>query len=126
MFEAQSPAHGPRQVAGEGQTQSQAASARAALGGSLGAALEGLEHPLGIRDKVSRVQANRSGQSRRHLRRLNHSLCPRGQAQELVLGAFPFVARYGREWIDELLEELDPLAAEHLSVDLGPSLLSSR
>jgi hypothetical protein len=70
-------------------------------------------------DKVSRVQANRSGKGRKHLRRLNQSLCPRGEAQERVFGAFPFIARYGRGWIDELLGELDAVASEHVLVHLG-------
>lgn len=71
-------------------------------------------------EKVARVQANRAGKGRRHVRRLNHGLCPRGEPQERVLGAFPFVARFGRRWIDELLEELDPLASEHVLVHLEP------
>lgn len=76
-------------------------------------------------EKVARVQANRAGKGRRHQRRLNQGLCPRGQPQEQVFGAFPFVARFGRSWIDELLDELDPLAGEHLVVHLEPEKRAS-
>jgi hypothetical protein len=36
-----------------------------------------------------------------------------------VLGPLPFVARFGEEWIAELLGEIDPLAPEHMVVSLA-------
>ncbi|MCB9914485.1 MAG: bacillithiol biosynthesis cysteine-adding enzyme BshC [Planctomycetes bacterium] len=71
-------------------------------------------------DKIARVEANKGGKGRRHLRRLNQWLCPRGEAQERVLGPLYFVAAYGRDWIGELARELDPFTAEHLVVHLEP------
>ena len=68
--------------------------------------------------KVSRVESNRTGKGQRHLRRLNQWLCPKGSAQERVLGPLPFVATYGSGWIDELTLELDPFASEHHAVFL--------
>lgn len=58
--------------------------------------------------KGERVHDNSAGKGRRHVRRVENSLLPRGQAQERVLGALPFVARFGTGWIDELLARFDP------------------
>jgi len=71
-----------------------------------------------LAEKASRVDADRSGRGGRHLRRLNHALCPHGQAQEQVLGPLPFVARFGRAWLDALCAELDPFCSEHLLIEL--------
>lgn len=65
--------------------------------------------------KVARYEANTQGKGRRHVRRLNQWLCPRGEAQERVLGPLFFVAGYGKSWIDELAQELDPFSSEHLA-----------
>jgi bacillithiol biosynthesis cysteine-adding enzyme BshC len=73
-------------------------------------------------EKAERVHQNRSGKGKRHERRLNNSLYPRGLPQERVLGPFQFVASFGEEWIPELLNELNPLGSEHLVVELGPDL----
>ena len=67
-----------------------------------------------LAEKVQRVQSNRTGKSLRHLRRLNHGLCPNGAPQEDVFGPFPWVARFGSCWIDEFLAQLDPFTVEHL------------
>lgn len=75
-----------------------------------------------LAEKAERVHQNRSGKGKRHERRLNNSLFPRGLPQERVLGPFQFVARFGEDWIGELLAELNPLGSEHLVVDLGPDL----
>lgn len=77
-------------------------------------------------DKVSRSEANHSGKGHRHLRRVNNTLAPRGRAQERILGPLPFVASYGRSWIDELVGELDPFASEHHAVFLGDPLQRER
>jgi uncharacterized protein YllA (UPF0747 family) len=69
-----------------------------------------------ICEKAERVHANRSGRGKRLVRRATNTLCPRGELQERVLGALPFVARYGREWIDELFAKLAPLESGHLAI----------
>lgn len=58
--------------------------------------------------KGERVHHNSSGKGRRHVRRVENSLLPRGEAQERVLSALPFVARFGTGWIEELLARFDP------------------
>jgi bacillithiol biosynthesis cysteine-adding enzyme BshC len=75
-----------------------------------------------LAEKAERVHQNRSGKGKRHERRLNNSLYPRGLPQERVLGPFQFVARFGEDWIRDLFDELNPLSSEHLVVDLGPEL----
>jgi len=67
-----------------------------------------------VAKKAERVHANQSGHGRRHERRANHALFPRGGPQERALGPLPFVAKFGLDWLDELLEELDPFAPEHV------------
>ena len=69
--------------------------------------------------KAERAHANRSGKGRRHERRVNHALFPRGGAQERSLGPAPYIARFGRGWVDELLDELDPFALEHIHCSLS-------
>ena len=68
--------------------------------------------------KAERVHANRAGKGKRQLRRLNHTLFPRGTPQERVLGPLGLTARWGRAWIDHLFEELPAGGAEHLVVHL--------
>lgn len=70
--------------------------------------------------KAERVQQNKSGKGRRHERRVNNALVPRGVPQERLLGPVQTIARFGDAWIGELLAELDPLPREHLVVHLGP------
>ncbi len=69
-----------------------------------------------ICEKAERVHANRSGRGKRLVRRVSNNLCPRGELQERVLGALPFVARFGRAWIDELFHALGPFESGHLVV----------
>jgi hypothetical protein len=64
--------------------------------------------------KGERVHQNSTGKGRRHVRRLENTLRPRGLLQERVLGPLPFVARYGADWIDALYAELDPFDPNHL------------
>jgi uncharacterized protein YllA (UPF0747 family) len=72
-----------------------------------------------LAEKGARVHQNKSGKGRRHERRVNNALFPRNQPQERVLGPLPFVARFGEDWIGELLAEIDPLAPEHMVVNLA-------
>ena len=69
--------------------------------------------------KAERVHANQAGRGRRHFRRLNHGLFPREQPQERVRGIVEFAARFGTGWLDDLLDEFEPLPTEHLVVHLG-------
>lgn len=73
--------------------------------------------------KAERVQQNRSGKGRRHERRANNSLVPRGLPQERVFGPLALVAAHGVEWIGDLLGQIDPLPREHLVVHLGADLV---
>ena len=72
-----------------------------------------------VAEKAARVEANRSGSGRRHVRRCNHALFPRGGAQERSLGPLPYMARFGTDWIDDLLRDLDPFAPEHVHCALS-------
>ncbi|MEY2745153.1 MAG: hypothetical protein RL112_195 [Planctomycetota bacterium] len=73
--------------------------------------------------KAERVQQNRSGKGRRHERRANNALAPRGLPQERVFGPLALVAAHGTDWIGELLPQVDPLPREHLVVHLGADLV---
>jgi len=72
-----------------------------------------------LADKAARAHHNRSGKGRRHERRVANLLMPRGQPQERVLGPLPWIARFGKDWIDLLAREHDPLMLEHLVIHLG-------
>lgn len=72
-----------------------------------------------LAEKGERVHQNKSGKGRRHERRANTVLFPRQLPQERVLGPLPYVARFGEDWLRELCAELDPLAPEHLIVNLA-------
>ena len=72
-----------------------------------------------LAEKAERVHQNKTGKGKRHERRLANVLCPRGEPQERVLGPFPFVARFGEEWIRELAREIDPFGSEHTVVHLA-------
>jgi len=68
--------------------------------------------------KADRVAANAAGRGRRHHRRVDGSLFPRETPQERVRGTLEVVARFGRDWIDALGHEIEPLPTEHLVVTL--------
>jgi bacillithiol synthase len=72
-------------------------------------------------EKAERVDANRRGRGKRLIRRVTNAVVPRGEPQERVLGALPYVARYGREWIDELFDSFGTTAAGHLVAHLEDS-----
>lgn len=69
-------------------------------------------------EKAERVHANRAGRGRRLVRRVANAVCPRGELQERVLLALPFLARHGTDWIAELLGAMGPIASGHLVVQL--------
>lgn len=68
--------------------------------------------------KATRAYSTQSGRGRRHLRRLNHGLMPRGGPQERARGALEFVARFGTEWIAEWVDLIDPIPTEHVVLDI--------
>ncbi len=74
-----------------------------------------------LASKAARVHANREGRGQRHFRRLNHGLFPRGAPQERVRGLLEFAARFGTGWMDDLLDEIEPLPTEHVVVRLVAS-----
>jgi bacillithiol biosynthesis cysteine-adding enzyme BshC len=77
-------------------------------------------------EKAERVHANRAGRGKRLVRRVTNSLAPRGELQERVLCLPPFVARFGRAWIDELFEAMGPLESGHLVVRLGEPVVRAK
>jgi bacillithiol biosynthesis cysteine-adding enzyme BshC len=72
-----------------------------------------------LAEKAERVHQNKNGKGKRHERRLTNALYPRSKPQERVLGPLQFVARFGEDWIEELMREIDPFGSEHLAVHLG-------
>jgi bacillithiol biosynthesis cysteine-adding enzyme BshC len=70
-------------------------------------------------EKGERVHQNKSGKGRRHERRANNILFPRQSPQERVLGPLTFIARFGEDWVRALCDEMEPLAPEHLVVNLA-------
>ena len=72
-----------------------------------------------VAEKAARVQANSSGHGRRHERRCSHALFPRGGPQERSLGPLPYIARFGTDWIKDLLRGLDAFAPEHIHCALS-------
>lgn len=73
-------------------------------------------------EKGERVHQNKSGKGRRHERRANNVLYPKLAPQERVLGPLTYVARFGEDWVHELCAEMEPLAPEHLIVNLAPDI----
>lgn len=71
--------------------------------------------------KAERVHANNSGKGARHQRRVANTLVPRGEPQERVLTSFEFVARYGDDWIAELLAGFEQHAGGEFVLELADS-----
>ena len=76
--------------------------------------------------KAERVDANRRGKSRRHLRRLENSWFGNGHPQERVLTALQYGVSFGDGWVQRLTEDLDPLSTEHLLVELSTAAKQAR
>jgi len=68
--------------------------------------------------KADRVAANSEGRGARHFRRIDNTLFPRELPQERVRGTLEVLARHGSAWLDELLQEIEPLPTEHLVIGL--------
>jgi hypothetical protein len=71
-----------------------------------------------VAGRADNLLANQGGTRDRHRRRVEVLLRPLGERQEEVLGPFPFIARHGIQWIEELLLCYEPFGAEHLLVHL--------
>ncbi|QDU86630.1 hypothetical protein Pla163_37810 [Planctomycetes bacterium Pla163] len=71
-----------------------------------------------ITARAERVAANRTGKTRRHERRLENTLFPKERPQEEVLTTLQYTSAFGTGWIDDLAEAVDPLASEHLVLEL--------
>lgn len=70
-------------------------------------------------DKALRVHQNRAGKGQRQVRRVNHTLMPRGVPQERVLGPFQFAARFGAHaFVDMLRRELPSASAEPIALHI--------
>jgi len=70
--------------------------------------------------RVERVTSNHAGTGRRGRRRLEANLFPRAGPQERTITTTQLVARFGRDWIDELFQALDPIPLEHLVAHIDP------
>ncbi|MGK0219266.1 MAG: hypothetical protein ACI9HE_002767, partial [Planctomycetota bacterium] len=68
--------------------------------------------------KAMRVHATQSGRGDKHIRRLNNHLMPRSKPQERVLGPVPYLARWGKDFVDALWSEWPAICVEHLGVFL--------
>jgi len=90
-----------------------------ALGITLKKTAEHVRASIGkVIDKATRVHQNRAGKGARQVRRVNHTLVPRGAPQERVLGPFQFVARFGPDFVETLWRELPATSTEHLVLHL--------
>lgn len=73
-----------------------------------------------LAERVERIAANETGSSQRGLRRIEATLFPRSSPQERMITSAQFVARFGRDWIDELFLSIDALPTEHLIAHIDP------
>ena len=90
-----------------------------ALGITLKKTAEHVRSSIGkVIDKATRVHQNRAGKGARQVRRVNHTLMPRGVPQERILGPFQFIARFGPDFPDALWREIPSTATEHLVLHL--------
>jgi bacillithiol biosynthesis cysteine-adding enzyme BshC len=99
--------------------RSELAELEPALGITLKKTAEHVRSSIGkVIDKATRVHQNRAGKGARQVRRVNHTLMPRGVPQERILGPFQFIARFGPDFLDALWREIPSTATEHLVLHL--------
>ncbi len=72
--------------------------------------------------RTRRSGSNRQGKQRRHVRRVQSGLLPNNMPQEQVISILSVIARFGQDWIVELLGQIPPLPAGHLVVRFEESL----
>ena len=68
--------------------------------------------------KAERIDANRRGKSRRHLRRLQNTWFGLERPQERTLTGLQYVVAFGTDWFEQLLDELDPYGIDHVLIEL--------
>ena len=68
--------------------------------------------------KIRNHRQNREGTGLRQIRRLCANLRPRGQLQERVLPALPFLNLHGQSLVPMLVNAIDPFARGHYLVEL--------
>jgi bacillithiol biosynthesis cysteine-adding enzyme BshC len=69
-----------------------------------------------LADKVERNHSNTQGTDKRHARRVQNGLFPRGKPQERIRGPLEICAHFGKQWIADLIDEVEPLPTEHVLV----------
>lgn len=81
------------------------------------AARELREAIYGLNAKAERVLNNRTGKFGRHRRIIATTLLPSGQPQQETDPLLAWTCRFGTQWLEALLAELDPFAWEHVVVN---------
>jgi len=66
-----------------------------------------------LKERAIRVELSQRGVSVKNAQRLKPFLRPMGKAQERILSAFSFVARFGVEWIHKMIARGEPDRFEH-------------
>ena len=69
-----------------------------------------------IEKKILQAARRKDETLRGQVRRLSAALAPRGGLQERTLTALPFLARYGRQVLDQAAGAIDLFAPEHRGV----------
>jgi uncharacterized protein YllA (UPF0747 family) len=75
-----------------------------------------------IVDRLRQDRAEKEGQSRARLERINEAVFPRAKLQERTVNVFQFINLHGLRWIDAAIEDLDPFALSHhvVTISEGP------
>ncbi len=71
-----------------------------------------------LRDKAARAEAERAEVARRHARTLQCALYPHHALQERVINFLPFLGRYGKGLLEQLIERVNLHAADHQIIRL--------
>ncbi|MBE0634709.1 bacillithiol biosynthesis BshC, partial [Candidatus Bipolaricaulota bacterium] len=88
--------------------------------------LEQAQHQVDrLQDRAMRAELARRGISVKGLSNLKPLLYPMGKPQERVLSSFSFIARFGVEWIHDMIARGEPDRFEHQLVILKDSHGSS-
>lgn len=78
------------------------------------------KHLAALSERVRRIQASSSGSDRRHRRRLAAWMWPREAPPERILTTSQVLSMWGTDWIDELLDQLEPFPIEHHIAHIDP------
>lgn len=74
-----------------------------------------------LEDRAVRAELARRGISVKNVQSLKPLLRPMEKAQERILSAFSFIAKYGVEWIHEMITRGEPVRFEHQLIVLEES-----